>query len=136
MITEKFAMLLVTLIRDRAIEQCDSLASGRMHGPDGKKWRELVGDETVQAALFEVIPDIVDETLFCLLNAIDNEDIPLVWKKEDGTFVPLAELVRMEGAGEFMGATGWRYTFSKQRWFNPFKNVQLKRNWSKSQGTR
>jgi hypothetical protein len=119
------AELLMRLVRDRAIEACDRLASGQMAGPHGNRWREFVASDDTRKAFEALIPDVVDATLFELLNSVDNEALPLAWRRRDGSFVALSELGLGELAGSLMGSGGWRQQYSKQRAFDPFSELRL-----------
>lgn len=122
---QRFAESLMTLVRDRAIEACDQLASGDMVGPDGDRWNtQLVAADT-RDAVVALIPDVVDQTLFELLNSIDNAELPLGWRKSDGSFISLTDLGSEETAGWLMGSPGWRHQYSSQRFFDPLADLQL-----------
>jgi hypothetical protein len=122
---ERFADGLMRLVRDRAIKSCDQLASGSMVGPDGDHWRSLVKSKDAKHALNELIPDIVDETLFQLLDAIDNEKLPLAWLNTEGMSVPFRDLGLGEMGGWLMGSPGWRHEYSSERFFDPLKDLHL-----------
>lgn len=122
---DRFAQRLMQLVRDRAIAACDRLASGAMAGPDGERWRELTRDEHARRALGELIPDIVDRTLFELLDAVDNDRLPLGWQTEGGSLVGLEELGSGEMGGWLMASDGWRAHYSAQRFFDPLGNLRL-----------
>jgi hypothetical protein len=110
---DRFARLLVRHVRDRAIEVCDHHAAGTMRGPSGRRWDEALRKPS-REAIMQLIPDIVDEVLFELLNAIDNELLPVAWLGGDGEAAALNEL----GLGEMAGwyASGeWPKRFSSQR---------------------
>lgn len=114
-----FAELLMRLVRDQAIDTCDALAAGRMGGYTGRRWRKHLGDdERVRQAVTVVIPEIVDEVLFALLNALDQGDLPLAWRGADGSCADLTELGGSELAGDFIGEDGWRDHYSSQRFFD------------------
>jgi hypothetical protein len=110
--------LLIQLVRDRSIKNCDALAAGRIGGEDGRRWRDLLADRRARGAVQELIPDIVDQGLFVLLNALDQGDLPLAWQRSDGSYVDLYDLGKSEMAGWLMGgdAEGWRARYSSQRW--------------------
>lgn len=119
---DRFAELLMRLVRDRTIATCDRLAAGRMGGPAGARWRDLVEGASAHRAVRELIPDIVDQTLWELLHRAETGDLPLAWRRADGSPVPLEELGANEMAGWLMATDedGWRSRFSTQRFFNPF----------------
>ena len=122
---QRFAEALMTLVRDRAIEACDRLASGRMVGPDGERWSSLLAAAEAREAVVTLIPDVVDQTLFNLLNAIDNDELALSWRQSNGSFVSLNELCLEESAGWLMGSPGWRHQYSSQRFFDPLADLRL-----------
>ena len=63
-----------------------------------------------------IIPDVVDETIFCLLDAIDNDLLHLVFVSPDGTTVDLTKEGRSELGGWFMGIDeSWRTEYSTER---------------------
>jgi hypothetical protein len=99
----RFAELLIHQVRDQPIRICDRLAAGRMHGPDGERWRSVLADRDARAAVTELIPDIVDQVLAHLLNALDQGDLPLAWRGTDGECVDLYDLGRSEMAGWLFG---------------------------------
>jgi hypothetical protein len=114
-----FAELLMRLVRDRAISTCEAFAAGRIGGPDGQRWNTVLAGGDARAAVTELIGDIVDQTLFYLLNAIDNGDLPLAWQRPDGTCAELYDLGRSELAGWFIGSPGWRSQYSTRPFFDP-----------------
>jgi hypothetical protein len=67
----------------------------------------------------------VDQVLFELLEASDNDELPLAWRLEDGSFVSLTDFGSAEMAGWLVGSRGWRSAFSTQRYFNPFRDLNL-----------
>jgi hypothetical protein len=115
----RFAELLIQLVRDQAIKQCDAFASGGMYGSTGQRWRDHLTDGHAREAVRGLIPDIVDEVLFRFLHALDQGDMPLAWRRDDGSYVPLYDLGRSEMAGWLVGSDPdcWRARYSKQRWF-------------------
>lgn len=121
----RFARLLMFLVRDRSILACDQLAAGRVAGPDGERWRSLVTEGPVRRAFEELIPDVVDQVLFEFLNAIDNDELPLAWRRSDGSCEGLESLGLGEMAGWLMMSDGWRQRFSSQRFFDPLSGLQL-----------
>lgn len=123
---QRFAEVLIRRVRDRAIAECDRLVSGGMAGPDGERWRNLIVSQEAAQAVREVIPEVVDETLFCLLDAIDSGRLPLGWRVSGDSFVGLDDLGLGDMAGCLMGSPGWRHEFSSQRCHDPFSNLRLK----------
>lgn len=122
---ERFASDLMKFVRDRAIDNCDLLVSGRAKGPDGERWMTLANDSEARAAVQELLPDIVDATIFEFLNAIDNDELPLLWRQTDGSVIDLSELGLGEMGGWFMGSPSWRSQFSERRYFDPLADLKL-----------
>lgn len=116
---ELFARLLMTQVRDRAIASGDALARGATGGALGERWRAELSSSTASEAMTELLPDVVDQVLFHLLDAIDNGQLPLAWQDGDRAAL-LADLGEGEMAGLLMmGEGGWIDRFSQQRYFDP-----------------
>jgi hypothetical protein len=113
----RFAELLVRLVRDRAIVACDKLAADDVRGTRGEYWQALAADPAARDTASALIPEVVDEVLFQLLDAVDNGKLPIAWRgSEDGSWVSLEELGQGEMAGWLtMGKGGWLDSFSGQR---------------------
>jgi hypothetical protein len=111
---QRFAELLMTKVRDQAIAECDRLARGEIRGPSGERWRAAKAGSDTEVALLRLIPDIVDQTLFELLDAIDNDVFPILWRGEDGSVDALREIGKWEMAGWLAGGD-WPRTYSAQR---------------------
>jgi hypothetical protein len=62
-----------------------------------------------------IIPDCVDETIFCLLNALDEGALRLTFVAPSGQSVDLTVDGLSELAGWYMGAENWREKFSKEK---------------------
>lgn len=105
---ERFAELLIKLVRDEAIGSCRSLTSPSSNAPEAKRWRR--GNVPSE----EVIADIVDATLFELLNAIDCGDLPLSFVASKGREISLEQEGKGEMAGSYMMSGGWRQRFSNE----------------------
>jgi len=113
-VVSQFADTLMRLVRDDSISDCDRLA--RVRGPRGDRWRQALSDSRAADAVNLLIPDIVDQVLFHLMDAIDNERLPLAWQRKDDSFVSLALAGHGEMAGWVaMGKGGWIERFSKER---------------------
>jgi hypothetical protein len=120
---DEFARRLVETVRDLAIDSCDQLVGGVGRGVLGARWREQLGAPSAREAVSELIPDVVDQVLFHLLDAIDNGLLPLAWKR-DGTFEDLADAGQGEMAGWLMaGKGGWIDQYSARRHFDPFEGL-------------
>jgi hypothetical protein len=122
---QRFAEQLMSRVRDRAIVACDQLAVGQIVGKDGERWRSLISAGDARKAVTELIPEIVDQTLFELLNAIDNGELLLAWRRADGSCVDFDDVGMGEMAGWLMGSPGWRHGYSSQRFFDPLSDLRL-----------
>ncbi len=113
----------MTHVRDVAIGSCDRLVQGSGGGPLGARWRDLLASSGAHDAAMALIPDIVDQTLFHLVDAIDNGTLPLAWSGEAGV-----ELLQDAGFGEMagslaMGRGGWIEKYSSERHFDPLSGL-------------
>jgi hypothetical protein len=99
LVIRQFAETLMQLVRDQSISDRDRLADGRIRGPLGDRWRQALGELTAHDAVKLLIPDLVDQVLFHLMDAIDNEHLPLVWQRQDQSHVSLAQAGHGEMAG-------------------------------------
>lgn len=109
---DRFAVALMRL-RDEAISDCDLNAMGRMLSANEEPWRTVVQSPEIQQAVGAVIPEIVDQVIFRLLDATDNDVLPLAWQTTDGTWASLDDLSTGGMAGSFIA--DWRHRFSSQR---------------------
>jgi len=71
-----------------------------------------------------MIPDVVDETIFCLLNALDQGVIELTFRDESGREIAL------QGTGELAGwysmsEDGWIAQHSQERFVDDFAALDL-----------
>jgi hypothetical protein len=41
---ERFAEILMTVVRDQAIVSCDRLTEGLIQGPSGERWRRVMAE--------------------------------------------------------------------------------------------
>jgi hypothetical protein len=110
-----FAEALVRLVRDRAIRNCDALLTPGARSPISKHWQAVLVGKNSKTIGDVIIPDCVDEVIFCLLNAIDDGGLKLTYLDKDGKSVDLLEDGLGELAGWYVGPESWRHEFSSQR---------------------
>ena len=121
----RFAEEMMRKVRDDAIHEADRLISGKLANSDGDRWRKLLSSEAARQAAEALVPEVVDLTLFALLNAIDNGELPLSWRQSDGSLISLNDLGHGEMGGWLMGSPGWRHAFSRERFFDLHSNLKL-----------
>jgi len=82
--------------------------------PIGKRWAEAMrrGDPRELSEL--VVPDCIDEAIFCLLNAIDEGAIQLSYIAPNGEVTNLTTDGRGELAGWYSGPDSWSERYSSE----------------------
>lgn len=113
---DQFARALMQHVRDPAIEEMDAIAAGRTL--DSPRWAQLLGGAETARLVQRVIPEIVDQVLFELLDRIDNRTIELALQGDGSRTAPLSELGKGEMAGWLVGSDGWRHRYSAQRFYD------------------
>jgi hypothetical protein len=81
---EEFAKMLVQEVRDAAIKSCDRALQPNVAYPLAKRWRAAADKGDLELIASVVIPDTVDETLFHLLQAIDQGFLQLSFTAPNG----------------------------------------------------
>lgn len=112
---EEFAQLLVQLVRDVAVQSCDSALKPISNAPRAHRWRAI---GAAPSDLSTMIPDVVDDVVFQLLHAIDNGDLRVKFVSASGREIDLSEEGDGELSGWYMGSGGWRSMFSGERFFD------------------
>ena len=120
---EEFARILIREVRDRAIVGCDNLLDPAAKGVVAKRWRAAFGEASRVDLAKAIIPDCVDSTVFCLLNAIDSGMLRLSYTAADGTVVKLGSAGEGEMAGWYMASGEWRARHSEQRFVDDFEDM-------------
>jgi hypothetical protein len=110
-----FAEVLVRLVRDRAIRNCRTRLTPDTRSPIGKHWVSVVSAGNLEQIGDAIIPDCIDESIFCLLNAIDEGGLRLTFTEPDDQKVDLSVDGLGELAGWYMGGESWRERFSQER---------------------
>lgn len=114
---DEFARTLVQKVRDVAIRNCDALLEPQSRARVARRWKGL---DAKSSDLRSVVPDVVDETVFCVLQAIDEGSLRLKFVSSSGREVDLAEEGHGELSGWYMGSGGWRAMFSEERFVDDF----------------
>lgn len=112
---EEFARVLVQHVRDAAIQSSDRRLQAESRSPVAKRWRKAARGATPEAFARTIIPDIVDDAIFFLLQAIDQELLALNFGASNGNMIDLPTDGLGELSGWFMGSPGWRAMYAKER---------------------
>lgn len=114
---EQFAEELLREVREVAVDSCQFLTEGGVSGPGGNRWDKLLTNDQLQALARSLIPDIVDLTLFALLDAVDTERLSLFWRGEGAEEVQdLLDVGGSDMAGSFVYPKGWRSVYASSEW--------------------
>lgn len=119
---EEFARILVKEVRDRAIQSCDRQRKQDAASPAAERWKAAANTGDLGTVADLLISDCVDETVFYLLQAIDQGVLRVSFKSSNGVTVDLGA----EGAGElsgwYMSSGGWR-AYSAERFVDDFADL-------------
>ncbi|HKS36164.1 MAG TPA: hypothetical protein VJW76_03170 [Verrucomicrobiae bacterium] len=121
---EEFAKILVQQVRDAAIQSSDRNLRPDVHHVIAKRWKEAGHRGNVQSIASVLIPDIVDDTVFHLLRAIDQELLQLSFTASNGKVVNLPADGLGELSGWYMGSGGWRALYSAERFVDDFSDLK------------
>ncbi len=119
---EEFAKILVQKVRDAAVQSCDRNLRPDVHHVIADRWREAAHGGTPEVFAKALIPDVVDETLFYLLQAIDQGVLQLSFTDQTGQTIDL----NADGMGELSGwyaGCGWRQMYAKERFADNFPDL-------------
>ena len=117
LIADVFAEVLVRFVRDIAIRNCLARLTPEPRNPIGKRYAAALGDANLEPIRDLIVPDCVDQAIFCLLNEIDGGGLKLTFTGPDGRQVDLTEDGLSELAGWYVmeEEEGWRERFSRKR---------------------
>lgn len=110
---EEFARILVREVRDAAIQCSDRCLNPQAIHAIAKRWRESARAGQLEPIAKAIIPDVVDNTIFYLLHAIDEGSLQLSFTASNGKTVNLTKEGLDELGGWYMGE--WRETLTKER---------------------
>ncbi len=120
---EEFVRILIREVRDRAISSCDNLLDPAANGVVARRWRASLGRASSVEFAKAIIPDCVDNAVFCLLYAIDSGLLRLSYTAADGTVIDLGSVGEGEMAGWYMASEGWRARYSEERFVDDFEDM-------------
>jgi hypothetical protein len=117
---EEFARILIQRVRDAAIQSNDK----RLNAEHiiAKRWKQAAADGATESFAKVLIPDVVDDTLFYLLHAIDDGLLKLSFTASNGKSVDLTTEGRSELAGWYIGSDAWRAKYAKERFVDDFSD--------------
>jgi hypothetical protein len=121
---EEFAKRLVEFVRDASIRSNDVGLRPTAVGPVAERWKKAARDQAPTEYARVLIPDVVDDTVFYLLHAIDEGVLPLAFTASNGRVVDLTTEGRSELAGWYMGSDGWRGMYSNERFVDDFSDLR------------
>jgi hypothetical protein len=107
-------------VRDASVHDCDGTLQVDAGGPVAERWRNSGASPSELKVL---VPDVVDETVFNLLNAIDGGELRLKFVSSSGREIDLTEEGKGELGGWYMGSGGWRALFSTERYVDDFADL-------------
>lgn len=110
---EEFAKILVRKVRDAAIHGSDENLNPTAIHIIAKRWRESARAGDLNAIAKVLIPDVVDDTIFYLLRAIDEGILQLSFTDSKGQTINLSKESPDELGGWYMGE--WREKYTKER---------------------
>ena len=120
---EEFAKILVECVRDASVRNNDITLRPNAQSIVARRWAKAAREEDPVRFALKVIPDVVDETIFYLLQSIDEGLLKLSFTTSDGRTVDLVSQGESEMAGWYMGTGGWRTMFSKERFVDDFADL-------------
>lgn len=118
---DEFAKILIEKVRDAAIQSNDRALTAE-HALT-IRWKEAAANSTPEGFARTLIPDIVDDTLFHLLSAIDHGLLKLSFTASNGKIVNLSDEGFGELAGWYMGSDSWRAHYAKERFVDDFSDL-------------
>lgn len=118
----EFGKLLVQKVRDVAIQSSDRRL--KAEHIVAKRWREAAVNCSPEAFAKVLIPDIVDDTIFYLLHAIDDGLLNLSFTASNGNTIDLCKDGRGELAGWYMGSGEWRAQYANERFVDDFADMK------------
>jgi hypothetical protein len=121
---EEFAKILIEHVRDNTISNSDRNLRPGARYPVALRWKEEISKGTPDSIVNVIIPDIVDETIFQLLAAIDQELLRLSFTASNAKTVDLSTDGQGELGGWYMGTDGWREKYSQERFVDDFSDLK------------
>lgn len=108
---DEFGEKIVRFVRDPAISAAEVLKNRGSKGPTRLKLNEY-DPKIVEAVLDIVVPELVDDTIFHLMRAIDFGDIRLSYRSDADKECDLEDVGMQELHGWLFGDEGWVSRYS------------------------
>jgi hypothetical protein len=112
---EEFAGALMAVVRDASVQSNDRALLPSAGYALAQRWAKAAREKSPVDFARVLIPDIVDDTVFYLLRAIDEGTLRLSYTASSGNTVDLTSQGLGELAGWFAGSDGWREAYAKER---------------------
>jgi hypothetical protein len=119
---EEFAKILVRQVRDAAIKSSDENLNPTAIHVVAKRWREAARAGQLEPIAKVLIPDVVDDTIFYLLRAIDEGFLQLSFTDSNGKTINLSKESPDELGGWYSGE--WRGKYTKERFIDDFADLR------------
>jgi hypothetical protein len=119
---EEFAKILVREVRDAASRNSDRRLKPEATHVVAKRWRESARSGQLEPIAKVLAPDIVDNTIFYLLHAIDEGSLQLSFTASNGQTVNLTKERLGEPAGWYSGE--WNGKYTKERFVDNFSDLR------------
>ena len=123
---KEFAKAIVEFVRDASIQSNDRTLLPTANYASAKRWAKAAREENPLDFARIVIPDVVDNTIFYLLYAIDEGLLKLTFTASNGRSVDLTVEGESELAGWYAGSDGWRDWYSKERFVDDLAGLRGK----------
>jgi len=118
---EQFVKLLVREVRDPAIRNSDLRLRPDVTSAIAQRWKESGRAGQLEPIAKTLIPDVVDDTIFYLLHAIDEGLLQLSFTDSNGQTVNLNKEGHSELGGWFAGE--WCKKYTKERFIDDFEHL-------------
>jgi hypothetical protein len=108
---ESFGKILIEKVRDESIVSLNMLLDNKFPNSMTAKYLRRMKENGMDEYLKALVVCCVDDTLACLMSAIDDEILNLSYTDENNTSVKLGDELKWELAGWYYN---WRETYSKE----------------------
>lgn len=116
LVIDEFAEKLVKCVRDHSIESFDAVRVENKNSPTTRAFLANCGDN-LENVIDNIVPLVVDSTIFHFLSSVDNGDINIMYKSDAGEMINLGISGMAELGGHYLDddKDGWKAKFSQLR---------------------